>query len=114
MKDVTVDKRKFQLVCITDTVANSEIYSDKQPEGYVPFVLSVARRRLRLVGRIGLDLHGRLTRGGMEAITEYADTHKAFNCMYASTWICMGISGIFVNRFSSLYFYREGNVPNLS
>ena len=51
----------------------------------MPFTLSAAGRRLRLVGRIGLDLHGRLTRGAMEAMVEYADTHKAFNCMYAST-----------------------------
>ena len=85
MKDVTVSKRKFQLVWISETVANSEVYGDEQPDGYVPLTLSAAQRRLRLVGRIGLDLHGWLTRGAMEAMTEYADTHKAFNCMYAST-----------------------------
>ena len=45
VKDIIVSKRKFQLVWISETVANSEVYADKQPDGYVPFKLSVARRR---------------------------------------------------------------------
>ena len=62
VREIALEKRKFQFVWVSETDADAgERYADDQPEGYAPFTRSVARRRLRLQGRINVNALGKIT-----------------------------------------------------